>query len=183
MRLVTALLASSLACATATAEEVRLALGTDSSGLVIVTVELSGFDGSRLLESLAEGLESSVTFELRLYRKTRGLRSLLGDRLVAQTAVERRASMDFLDGRYILVEEGGETRLVSGAEDFVREFLVLRALRLPWTADADAYLIARARLEYVRLEAPLHIVALFRPTAAVTEWRRVDLTGLAERVR
>ncbi len=179
MRLLPALLASMIACAAAAAEEVSLAVGADPSGpgSVLVTAQLVGADRPRLLATLSEGLEATVRFELRLYKKTGGIFSLLGDRLLAQTAVARRASMDFLDDRYILLEEGGETRVHSGADDFVSDFLSVRSLRLPWPSETGTYLIARARLEYVRLEPPLHLVTLFRPTAALTGWRRVELAG------
>jgi hypothetical protein len=57
----------------------------------------------------------------------------------------------------------------------VRDLLALRGFHLPWQAEAGTYLLARARLEYVRLDPPLHIVRLFRPTAATTDWKRVEL--------
>jgi hypothetical protein len=180
MRLPLALLACLLAASIAAGEEVTLSLGLDGETPPRVNAELHAVDEERLLGSLSDGLESTVTFELRLYRRARGLWALFGDRLVGRESVRRTASMDFLDGRYILVDEGGEVRRYPRAEDFVRHFLSLHALRLPWPAASVAaagggYLLARARLEYVRLEAPLNIIGLFRPTAAVTEWRRVDL--------
>ncbi len=177
MRLLAALLACLLACAAARSEEVELAASADPSGSVQVSAAITGVDRPRLLASLAEGLESSVTFEFRLYRRTTGLRALLGDRVVAQFKVERQASMDFLDGRYILLDMGAETRRHTAAEDFVQDFLTVRSLRLAWPADSRTYLIARARVEYVRLQAPLHIVTLFRPTSSVTAWQRVEIAG------
>lgn len=179
MRLPTAVAACLLAWAAASApgEEIALAAAADPRGALVVTATLSGVDSPRLLRSLAEGLETAVTFELRLYRRAVGLRSLLGDRLVAQADLTRRASVDLIDGRYILLDESGQTRLHTVAEDFVRDFLSLRAFRPSWPVEAGGYLVARARVEYVRLDPPLHIVALFRSTAAVTEWRRVDVAG------
>jgi hypothetical protein len=177
MRLATALLGCLLACPALPAEEVSLAIVPGGPGVVLVSVELTGADRPRLLAALGRGLESAVTFELRLYERTSGLRALFGDRLVGKKDLARRASMDFLDERYILDEEGGETRQHSGAEDFVADFLSVRSLRLPWSARAGTYLIARAHVDYVRLEPPLHIVNLFRPTGATTVWRRVELGG------
>jgi hypothetical protein len=145
-----------------------------------VTAVVSAVDTRRLLAALSQGLESTITFELRLYRRTTGLRALLGDRLLAQRSVGRRASMDLIDGRYILLDEGGETRAFAAPEDFVRDFVALRALPLGWRAEPGSYLAARARVEYVRLEPPLHIVALFRPNAVVTDWSRVDLAAPGE---
>ena len=181
MRLLGALLACLLACAAARSEELELAASADPSGSVAVNAGITGVDRQRLLSSLAEGLEASVTFEFRLYRRTTGLRALLGDRVVAQLRVQRQASMDFLDGRYILLDVGGEIRRHAAVEDFVQDFLTVRSLRLAWPADPGTYLIARARVEYVRLQAPLHIVTLFRPTSSVTAWRRVEIAGAGGR--
>ncbi len=177
MRRIPALLVCLLACAAARAEEVELAASVDPSGAIQVTARVTGVDRARLLASLAEGLEASVTFELRLYRRTSGLRALFGDRVLAQLEAQRRASVDFLDDRYILHDVGGETRRHATSEDLVSDFLNIRSLRLAWPADSRTYLLARARVEYVRLQAPLHIVSLFRRTSSVTPWRRFEIAG------
>ncbi len=177
MRRIPALLVCLLACAAARAEEVELAASVDLSGGITVDARVTGVDQARLLASLREGLEASVTLELRLYRRTSGLRALFGDRVLAQRQLQRRASVDFLDDRYILHDIGGETRRHAASEDLLSDFLNVRALHLAWSADARTYLIVRARVEYVRLQAPLHIVSLFRPTASVTPWRRVEIAG------
>ncbi len=181
MRLSMAVAACLLACAAAPvaapAQEIDLAVQTDGCGALVVTAGLSGVDSARLLASLAQGLETAVTFELRFYGRAAGMRGLLGDRLLAQADVSRRASMDLIDGRYILLDESARTRTYTEAEDFVRDFLSLKAFRPSWPADAGGHLLARARLEYVRLDPPLHIIGLLRPTAALTDWRRVDIAG------
>ena len=172
-----------LACRAASGEEIALAVDVDPSGAYVVTAGLSGVDSGRLLSSLSRGLEIAVTYELRLYRRTAGLRSLLGDRLLEQADLARRASMDLIDGRYILFDERGEVRLHDGGENLMHDLLSLGAFRLPWPVGPGMYLLARARLDYVRLDPPLHIVTIFRPTAATTEWRRVELVGAEARPR
>jgi hypothetical protein len=178
LRRSTVLLAFLLACAAvAGAEDIAVSVASSTAGRITVDARIIEADTARLLRSLRDGLESTVTFEVRLYRKAIGLRGLLGDPLVDHVDVTRRASVDFLDDRYILVDEAGTTRLLTDLEDFLREFLTLAALPLTPPAGGQAYVYARARLEYVKLDPPLHIVALFRPTAAVTRWCRVDLRG------
>jgi hypothetical protein len=175
----TVLFACLVACAAVAAEDLDVSVAAVTAGRIAVNAQIVAADDARLLRSLQDGLESSVTFEVRLYRRAVGLRGLLGDPLVEHVDVTRRASVDFLDNRYILVDETGNTRFHTDAGGFLRDFLSLAALPLTLPAGGHAYVYARARLEYVKLEAPLHIVALFRPTAAVTRWRRVDLQAPA----
>ncbi len=183
MRLLAAVAACLVACAAASGEEIALTVDSDGSGAFLVTTGVSGVDSARLLSSLSQGFEIGVTFELRLYGRTSGLRSLLGDRLLEQVDLARRASMDVIDGRYILFDETDDARLYDGGEDLVRDLLSLHSFRLPWPVEPGMYLLARARLDYVRLDPPLHIVTLFRPTAATTDWRRADLASTKGRPR
>ena len=151
---------------------------------------LTGVTTQRILDSLHEGLESRVIFQFRYYEQPD--RTLLGDRLVGEAEVIHSGSMDFFDGRYILETDRqwtvGRTRArpeestfsFAAPEEFLLGFLSTGGLSLALPGGGtsnNAYVMARARLDYVKLDPPLNIITLFRPTATTTEWRRIELKG------
>ena len=163
-------------------------------GRVFIEARLSGVARERILSSLHEGLVSQVAFQFRYYRRPGGAFWPFGDRLVRQAEMVHSGSMDFFDGRYILESElrltsagtrdrndhPGDSTVLSFSTpgEFMRHFLSVPSFVLETPNEgtrAERYVMARARLDYVRLDAPLNIITLFRTTAATTEWHRVDI--------
>jgi hypothetical protein len=161
------------------AQELEAALARHSDRIEIGFV-LTGIDEERLLGGLQDGLAAGVKFQFRIYTQAAGILRLLGDRLVSETSVVRTASMDFLEHRYILVGEEGSTESFQGAEEFLSRFLSVSPFVVPAAYEDATYVMARARLDYVKLEPPLNLVALFQRTAVTTDWWRVELPAHRE---
>jgi hypothetical protein len=123
--------------------------------------------------SLREGLKSQVTYQLRLYRRQKGLLSFLGDRLLLERKLTRTASLDLFDNRYCLLDETGQRRF-AGEAAFLEDLFSLRDFPLgPLAAGerAECYVLARGRLEPVRVVPPLDIVRLIAPlTSFSSRW-------------
>ena len=101
-----------LALPAAACEGQELSLSLLREGTVVRAAAVFHWDREEELSStLREGLESRITFTLRVFEKSRGLLALLGDRLLAETTLARSAYYNFLDGTYV-VEEADGTRVV-----------------------------------------------------------------------
>jgi hypothetical protein len=129
---------------------------------------------AELVSSLRAGMESRITFTLRLYEHRRDLFPFRRDRLIVERKAERSAFWDFLDGTFV-VESGDGARLsFSSAEDLLRGFLTLSDVSLseiPRTGAPGYYVSARALFEPVRLMPPLTLVGLVgRAATATTPW-------------
>jgi len=131
-----------------------------------------------VIDSLRRGLESRITFTTRLYERRRPAFAFAGDRLVAERTVVRSAFWDFLEGVFVLEEEGSRQKTYTDPAALIRGFFTLEetfALSLSDTARRPLYVTARARFEPVRLMPPLTLVGLAGAAASVTTpWVRRD---------
>jgi hypothetical protein len=126
---------------------------------------------AELVSSLRAGMESRITFTLRLYERRRGLIPFRRDKLVAEKRAERSAFWDFLDGTFVVESENGARQSFESAEDLLRGFLTLSDVTLsvvPRAGSPAYYVRARALFEPVRLMPPLTLVGLVGRAATVT---------------
>jgi hypothetical protein len=156
---------------------------TPSGGGVRVTVAYAPAPGDALGRTLRDGLESRITFTVRLYERRAGLAALFGDALLDEISVIRVAFYDALAGRYV-VEQDGEPAAYADGPSFADGFFTLRGLDLddgtrPGREEAggrERYVAARAQYDPVRLSPPLTILTLFGVAArATTPWARRDV--------
>ncbi len=135
-----------------------------------------------LLLTLADGLESRITFTIRLLERRPGLAGLLGDIRLAERTVTRVAFFDLLERRYV-VEEAGETRAYREQEEFIAAYLSLRGLWLRGSLPGpprSVSVAARVSFDPVRLNPPLTIVALAGAAAThTTPWVSRELPVIA----
>ena len=131
-----------------------------------------------LASSLRAGMESRITFTVRLYERRKGILPFTGDHLLTERNVSRSAFWDFLDGRYIVESEKGARLSYAGTEELLQGFLTLADLilsDLPPEAHPPVYVTARAHFEPVRLMPPLTLVSLVgRAATSTTPWVRRD---------
>jgi len=129
-----------------------------------------------LVSSLRDGMEARIVFQLRVYQHRGGLLPFFGDKLLTETRVARSAFWDFLDGKFVVESDDGSRRTYTSAPELLAGFLTLEDFpvsRLPPSASGGQYVIARARLEPVRLMPPLSIVAIAGAAASyTTPWER-----------
>jgi len=158
-----------------------------SAGGVRVTVAYAPAPSDAVERTLRDGLESRITFTVRLYERRVGLAALFGDALLDEISVSRVAFYDALAGRFV-VEQDGEPAAYADGPSFADGFFSLRALALDGgtrTGTEEAagrgrtrYVAARAQYDPVRLSPPLTILTLFGVAARVTTpWVRRDVAA------
>ncbi len=131
---------------------------------------------AELLASLMDGLESRITFTVRLYEKRPMPFQLLGERMAAETSRAQGAFYDFLDRKFVVEGEDGKRRLYSKAEDFLRDFFSWSDIMLTGRGAEDAYVTARVQFDPVRLMPPLTIVTLVGGTETyMSPWVREEV--------
>jgi hypothetical protein len=127
-----------------------------------------------LVSSLRAGMESRITFTLRLYERRRSLLPFRRDRLLIEKSLERSAFWDFLDGSFVVESESDARMSFASAEDLLQGFLTLSGVSLsevPHASSPRFYVTARALFEPVRLMPPLTLVGLVgRAATATTPW-------------
>jgi hypothetical protein len=135
--------------------------------------------GDELAATLREGLESRIIFTLRVFEKAPGLRSLLGDRLLAERTVTRAAYYSFLDADYVVEESSGGRAAFNGLDEALREFFTLQSGALLILEPGQAvrcYAAAQVQFDPVRLMPPLTIVSLAGAGGRVTTpWVRAEI--------
>ncbi|TVQ36664.1 MAG: hypothetical protein EA384_13995 [Spirochaetaceae bacterium] len=145
---------------------------------ISVAVELD-YRGEQVLESLAAGMRSEITFSIRLYQPVRGPSRLLGDRLIAEYHPSFTAHRDPFTREYVIESAVGTQRRISSADVFLEEFFSLAAFPVPTNTIDDLeyhYLMCQVELRPVRLVPALDFLGAVRPgDTVVTPWRRVDL--------
>jgi hypothetical protein len=129
--------------------------------------------------TLREGLESRITFTLRAWEKGRGIASLLGDRLLAETSVTRSAYPDVLEGTYTIEEADGARSSYRDPAALMRQFFSATGVTLRLPEDSrgrPSYVTARVLFEPVRLMPPLTIVSIAGAAAThTTPWVRAEI--------
>jgi hypothetical protein len=132
-----------------------------------------------VLTSLWDGLRAEIAFQLRLYRRNRGLFAFLGDRLLTERRVYQIASFDFYENRYKIQRGGRIAGEYSGEAEFLAAFFSLPEIELgeiELGEEQDYYLLARVRMMPVKIIAPLNIITLFSTdTVFITSWVEAEL--------
>jgi hypothetical protein len=124
-----------------------------------------------VIESLRKGLESRITFTIRLYERRRPAFSFAGDRLLSQRTVTRSAFWDFLDKVFVVEEAGSPQKIYPEPGELLGGFFALDEVfgfDMAAAARRRLYVTARAQFEPVRLMPPLTLVGLAGAAANVT---------------
>ena len=128
-----------------------------------------------LVASLRQGLESRITFTVRVYEKRRGILPFR-DRLLAERTVSHSAFWDFLDDRFVVETDMGTSVSFGSVDALLKGFFGLSAIPLytgPRDPQAALYVMARAQFEPVRLMPPLTLVGIVGRAATYTSpWAR-----------
>jgi hypothetical protein len=151
---------------------------TTRASFIVARVSFRWDRMPELASSLRAGMESRITFTVRLYAKRKRILPFTGDRLLVERSVSRSAFWDFLDGRYVVESENGARLSYAGTEELLQGFLTLADLVLsdvPPETHPPVYITARAQFEPVRLMPPLTLVSLMgRAATSTTPWVRRD---------
>ena len=129
-----------LASACASARQARLDAALRGP-TVYGAVQYLDSHSQEVLASLWDGLRAEITFQLRLYRRNRGLLSFLGDRLLAEQRVVQTAAFDVYENRYKITEGRQGDRSIRGGDGVFGCFFLSprdRARRYPFGGSAGA---------------------------------------------
>jgi hypothetical protein len=148
-------------------------------GWVLASFRYRDPPGGEVVTALQEGLASEIQFQLRLYRRQRGLFGFLGDRLLAERRLVRTARFDRFERQYRIQESGAAETRFTQPSSFLQAFCSLSSLSLgplPQGEAAGCYVLGRARLTPVKIVFPLGLITLFYPqTSFLTPWQRQEL--------
>ncbi|HET6486190.1 MAG TPA: hypothetical protein VFH83_07205 [Spirochaetia bacterium] len=148
------------------------------SGALHAGVRFHGGPVDALAGSLRDGLESRITFTIRLYER-RAVPFLFGsDRLVMERTVVRSALWDFLDQSFVVESDTGTRSSYATVDALLEGFFTLPDMVLPAPASSQGprrYVVARAQFEPVALAPPLSLVTLVGAAATdTTPWARQE---------
>lgn len=165
------LLLRTVAWAEAQDRDIRLWKARDDLYLSLV---LPGSLQPDIISSLDSGLRSEITFEIKIYRTTRGFRSIFGDRLTQEILITREAKKDSFTGDYLLISPS-ETMTFSNPAEFLRRYFRLEEYPLPFTPaeGEEYYVLGRIIVEETKLVPPLNLLTPFmRDNRTATAWMR-----------
>jgi hypothetical protein len=132
-----------------------------------------------VLASLWEGMRAEITFQLRLYRRSRGVFSFLGDRLLVEYRVQQTAAFDFYENQYKIQRDGETVGRYTSEAAFLEAFFSLPETEIGAVETGDVrehYVLARVRMMPVKIIAPLNIITLFSSEASfTTPWMEAEL--------
>ncbi len=160
------------AAAALSADEVAVK-ATCGDGRVRVWAHLLTEQQARLVGNLRGGLQAQVSFQFLPYERSKGWFSFLGDRLLKEQNASRIASFDIFADRFSIQSEDGAVAYYDSEQPFLEAFLSVEALPLAPLEVSDAsryYVLARVRLEPVKLIPPLNIIAGFAARGTVASY-------------
>jgi hypothetical protein len=132
---------------------------------------------AELISLLRDGLESRITFTVRLFRKRPALLQFLGEILVAEKSLSQSAFFDFLDQKFVVEPEKGQRKLYVQPEEMLRGFFSWTDILLDEGGSyGDVFVTARIQFDPVRLMPPLTIVTLVGGTETyMSPWVRKEV--------
>ncbi len=132
---------------------------------------------SELVSTLRDGLESRITFTVRLLRVQPSLLPFLGETLMVEKSVSRSAFYDVLEQKFTMESEDGKRALFAHPEDLVRDYLRLAVPRLAASGGPGRQAVTgRVHFEAVRLMPPLGIVSFAGAAASyLSPWVRKEV--------
>ncbi len=172
------LIAALLTAGPLAAQEARLETRLRDT-TVHVTIEFESPRSEEVLASLRDGLKAEIIFQARLYRKSRGLLSFLGDRLLVETKISRTAYFDFYENRYMILRDGNLLGEYASEQEFLHSFFFLPDLELGEIDISELeklYVLARVRMMPVKIISPLNIITLFSSeTVSTSPWLEAEI--------
>lgn len=157
-----------------------------TSEWVMAAVKAEDLDSERIISSLEEGLTAEIIFQFRIYKINRGFFSFLGDRLVVEKKVSYIAFKDFFLNQYVIQADDNTFKYFEAVDDFIINYSTVSNCSLIETNKInpyDYYILIRVTSNPVKLEPPLHIIALFGPIGRTSRWIEYRFSGQGEAQR
>jgi hypothetical protein len=150
----------------------------------VVSLEMVETSEKILVKNAYDGQVAKVTFDLRIYRHSRGLSGLLGDRIILEKQLEKYGRWDAFTGRFEIEDSDGSIWTTSRADEYTGKLLSLSGVSIPGSWDRDnSYLLARISLKRILLQIPFNLLDPFlEETRIRTPWVRWDFSFGADRL-
>lgn len=145
-----------------------------------LSLALLNIDGEELLTALKEGYTAEITFNIRVYKKTDGILSLFGDRMVSEFHPAYTAHWDLFNNRYVVTGPEGGTHAYPSEELFLSYFLQLKDYRVEnsYGEPENYYMLGSVLLNTMKLVPPLTILAPFLSLRQRSgDWERFELSS------
>lgn len=148
----------------------------------LITLELRNIDTQELLTTLKNGHTAEVTFNIRIFKKTKGLFKLFGDRMVSEFHPVHTARWDIFNDHFTMTKHNGTSHTYESVESFLSAFLTLQNFTIAdsYEPPRHYYAAGSVLLNTMKLVPPLTILAPFLSLRQKSAgWRRHELSEAA----
>ncbi len=132
----------------------------------------------RLVENAFQGRTSRVYFDFRIYRRTKGVAALFGDRIEKEQSITKQGHWDPFSSQFIITSSDGASWRALRPNDYLDSLLSVEdyLVELPHNR-GDYYLLARIRLKEINLQVPFNLLDPILPETRVTSpWVRWEFS-------
>lgn len=148
-------------------------------GQLTATIAVSDPPAQRIINSLRDGLESEVQYNVRVYQPSGGLLGIFGDRLVGEYHRTYQARWDEFSGEFIVNADSKTVQKTISARNFVSGLFSLAkadtGIRL---APGTYYVLSDVRIQIVKLVPPLTMIAPFLTQRQLdTSWVKTEIVA------
>lgn len=144
----------------------------------LVTLRLVDAREKQLVSNAYQGRSSSVRFDFRIYRKSRGMAAILGDRIEKEQSITKQGYWDPFTKSFVVTGSDGSSLTTPRPEDYLDKLLGLESyfVNLPGNR-GDYYLLARVQLKEINLQVPFSLLDPVLPETRVgSPWVRWEFS-------
>ena len=147
-------------------------------GELKATIAVDNPPSQRVINSLRDGLESEVQYNVRVYQASGGLLGLFGDRLIGEYHRTYQARWDEFSGDFIVDADSKTVQKTISAQNFVAGLFSLSnvdtGIHLP---PGTYYVLSDVRIQIVKLVPPLTMIAPFLAQRQLeTSWVKTEVS-------
>ncbi len=148
-------------------------------GQLRATINVSNPPSRRIINSLRDGLESEVQYNVRVYQPSGGILGIFGDRLIGEYHRTYQARWDEFSGDFIVNADSQTVQKTISAQTFVSGLFSLAnahtGIRL---SPGTYYVLSEVRIQIVKLVPPLTMIAPFLSQRQLdTSWVKTEITA------
>lgn len=150
-----------------------------NAGHLRATISVSNPPATRIIDSLHDGLESEIQYNVRVYERTGGLLGILGDKLVGDFERTYRATWDEFGSEFVVTRKGSAKKRIKSANAFLSAFFHLHGARtgIRLKPPHHYYVLSSVRIQIVKLVPPLTMISPFLSHREIdTPWVKTEIT-------
>lgn len=144
---------------------------TSQNEIVSFDILVSEYPTREIMDALANGYRSEVTYTVKIFQVNTGIFSFFGDRLVDEESYSRIAGWDRFEEAYFIIEGDNTRNTFHDKINFFRGLFILRNFRLTFSSGEPGetkYALVTVQIKPVHLIPPLTIINLLKKRNIVT---------------